>query len=66
VKCLASASTPYSPNCLEKLFGYSEYIPNRGSESGQEGSKESRSAASWRQRSALGTPSGISQVVSGS
>ena len=48
----------------EKLFGKSEWVPNRGSESGQEESKESRSAASWRQRCALKTPSAIFQTVS--
>src|SRR5215207_10821680 len=47
----------YSPECVEKLFGNSQWVPNRGYESGQEGSKESRSAASWRHRSALETPS---------
>jgi hypothetical protein len=31
---------------LPKLFGKSEWVPNRGSESGQEESKESRSVAS--------------------
>jgi hypothetical protein len=36
--------SPYSPNLVEKLFGNSEWVPNRGSESGQDGSKESRSA----------------------
>src|SRR5215207_2990804 len=54
----------YSPECVEKLFRNSEWVPNRGYESGQEGSKESRSAASWRQRSALQTPSAIFQSVS--
>src|ERR687897_3704827 len=54
----------YSPECLEKLFGNSEWVPNRGYESGQKGSKECRSAASWRQRSALETPSAIFQTVS--
>ena len=33
---------------LPKLFGNSEWIPNWGYESGQEGSKESRSADSSR------------------
>src|SRR5215217_2261902 len=55
---------PYSPECVEKLFGNSQWIPNRGSESGQEGSKESRSAASWRHRRVLEMPSAIFQTVS--
>src|SRR5215208_4112759 len=54
----------YAPNLVEKLFGKSEWVPNRGSESGQEESKESRSVASWRQRIALVTPSAIFQTVS--
>jgi hypothetical protein len=37
--------------------------PESGSESGQEGSKESRSVVSWRKRSALETPSAIFQTV---
>src|SRR5215217_6367244 len=49
---------------LPKLFGNSQWIPNRGSESGQEGSKESRSAASWRHRRVLDMPSAIFQTVS--
>src|SRR5215216_2275857 len=49
---------------LPKLFGNSQWIPNRGSESGQEGSKESRSAASWRHRRVLEMPSAIFQTVS--
>jgi hypothetical protein len=51
-------------DCLEKLFGKSEWVPNRGYESGQDGSKESRSADFWRQRCALETPSAIFQTVS--
>jgi hypothetical protein len=47
-----------------KLFGKSEWVPNHGYESGQDGSKESRSADSWRQRSALETPSAIYQTFS--
>jgi hypothetical protein len=39
---------------LPKLFGKSEWVPNRGYESGQDGSKESRSTDSWRQGCALG------------
>src|SRR5215213_8155347 len=58
------SSCAYSPKCVEKLFGNSEWVLNRGSESGQEGSKESRSAASWRQRRAVETPSAIFQTVS--
>src|SRR5215208_898644 len=49
---------------LPKLFGKSEWVPNRDYESGQDGSKESRSADSWRQRCALETPSAIFQTVS--
>src|SRR5918993_135008 len=49
---------------LPKLFGNSEWVPNRGYESGQKGKKECRSAASCRQRSALETPSAIFQTVS--
>src|SRR5215208_2741752 len=49
---------------LLKLFGNSEWGPNRGYESAQKESKESRSAASWCQRSALETPSAIFQTVS--
>src|SRR5215218_265726 len=48
----------------EKLFGKSEWVPNRGSESGQKGSKESRSAASCGQRSVLQRASAIFQTVS--
>jgi hypothetical protein len=54
----------YVPNVVEKQFGNSEWVPNRGYGSGQEGSKESRSVASWRQRSALETPSALFQTVS--
>src|SRR5215216_4742376 len=38
--------------------------PESGLRSGQEGSKKSRSAASWRQRRVLETPSAIFQTVS--
>src|SRR5215217_71566 len=37
--------------------------PESGLRSGQEGSKKSRSAASWRQRRVLETPSAIFQTV---
>jgi hypothetical protein len=49
---------------LLKLFGNSEWVPNRGYKSGQKGSKECRLAASCRQRSAVETPSAIFQTVS--
>src|SRR5215203_5414421 len=54
----------YSPKCVEKLFGKSGWVPNRGSESGQEGSKESRSAISLAARSTAETPLAIFQTVS--
>ena len=47
-----------------RLFGNSEWVTNRGCESGQDGPKESLSAASYRQTSALETPSAIFQTVS--
>ena len=41
--CLKRAkNSDYSPKCLEKLFGNSAWAPNRGPESGQDGSKEFR------------------------
>jgi hypothetical protein len=49
---------------LPKLFGNSEWVPNRGYESAQKESRESRSAACWCQRSVLETPSAIFQTVS--
>src|SRR5215213_9376689 len=49
---------------LPKLFGNSEWVLNRGSESGQEGSKGVPIGRSWRQRSAVETPSAIFQTVS--
>src|ERR671910_3221604 len=49
---------------LPKLFGNSEWVPNGGSETGQDGSKESRSADFCCRRSALETPSAIFQTVS--
>jgi hypothetical protein len=49
---------------LPKLFGNSEWVPNGGSESGQDGSKESRSADFCCRRSALETPSAVFQTVS--
>src|SRR3954465_15105084 len=58
------SSCPYSPECVERLFGNSEWVTNRGCESGQDGSKESLSAASYRQTSVLETPSAIFQTVS--
>jgi hypothetical protein len=78
VGALAPALTPFNSNFLEfrkvevqlrriplpKLFGKSEWVPNRGSESGQEWSKESRSAVSYRQRRAVEKPSAIFQTVS--
>src|SRR5215203_2118089 len=54
----------YSPKGVEKLFGKSGWVPNRGSESGQEGSKESRSAISLAARSTAETPLAIFQTVS--
>ena len=59
--CCAAKSLKSS---VEKLFGNSEWVPNRGYESGQDGSKESLSADSWHQRSALERPSAIFQTVS--
>ena len=53
-----------SRQSLERLFGNSEWVTNRGCESGQDGPKESISAASYRQTSALETPSAIFQTVS--
>ena len=49
---------------LLRLFGKSEWVTNRGCESGQDGPKESLSAASYLQTSALETPSAIFQTVS--
>src|SRR5215218_9434995 len=49
---------------LPKLFGKSGWVPNRSSESGQEGSKESRSAISLAARSTAETPLAIFQTVS--
>src|SRR5215218_4303231 len=49
---------------LPKLFGKSGWVPNRSSESGQEGSKESRSAISLAPRSTAETPLAIFQTVS--
>jgi hypothetical protein len=54
----------YSPDCVEKLFGNSEWVPNGASESGQKESKESRSADFYCRSSALQTPSAIFQTVS--
>ena len=59
-----SRSWPYAPNVVEKLFGKSGWIQDRGSESGQMGSKAHRSAASYRQRSPVEGPSAIFQTVS--
>src|SRR5215213_6127811 len=58
------SSCAYSQECVEKLFGNSEWVLNRGSESGQEGSKGVPIGRSWRQRSAVETPSAIFQTVS--
>src|SRR5215212_2980087 len=55
---------PYSPEGVENLFGKTGWVPNRGSESGQEGSKESRSAISLAPRSTAETPLAIFQTVS--
>src|SRR5829696_2270737 len=59
-----SRSWPYAPNVVEKLFGKSGWIQDRGSESGQMGSKSNRSAASCRQRSPVEGSSAIFQTVS--
>src|SRR5215204_2851158 len=59
-----SRSWPYEPNVVEKLFGKSGWIQDRGSESGQMGSKSNRSSASCRQRSPVEGSSAIFQTVS--
>jgi hypothetical protein len=49
---------------LPKLFGNSEWAPNRGSESGQEGSKESQFGRFLLPERRAETPSAIFQTVS--
>jgi hypothetical protein len=49
---------------LPKLFGNSGMVPNRGSESGQEGSEESRFGRLLSQERRAGTPAAIFQTVS--
>ena len=49
---------------LLKLFGNSGMVPNRGSESGQEGSEESRFGRLLSQERRAGTPAAIFQTVS--
>src|SRR5215208_2009897 len=49
---------------LPKLFGKSECAPNRAPGGVQEGTKGSRSAASWRQRRTLEKSPAIFQTVS--
>src|SRR5829696_7546899 len=65
----AREATKWSPfgvsrQSLEKLFGKSEWVPNRPSEGRQERTKEARSAASCRQKRTVETPSAIFQTVS--
>ena len=54
----------YSPKCVEKLFGKSEWVPNRVPEGHQEGTKRCRSAASLGHKRTLEKPPAISQTVS--
>src|SRR5215217_94115 len=61
MRCLASRTSENSPSETVWKFGID---PESGLRSGQEGSKKSRSAASWRQRRVLETPSAIFQTVS--
>src|SRR5215217_793541 len=61
MRCLASRTSENSPSETVWKFGID---PELGLRSGQEGSKKSRSAASWRQRRVLETPSAIFQTVS--
>src|SRR5215218_9401719 len=57
-----------TPTAFPNSFGETVWKfgidPESGLRSGQEGSKKSRSAASWRQRRVLETPSAIFQTVS--
>ena len=57
-------SSPYSPKCVEKLFGKLGWVPDLGSESRQDGSKGPRSATSCCQRSVVERPPAIFQTVS--
>src|SRR5215217_900231 len=61
MRCLASPTSQNSPSETVWKFGID---PESGLRSGQEGSKKSRSADSWRQRRVLETPSAIFQTVS--
>src|SRR5215216_2161916 len=55
---------PTSENSSSETVWKFGIDPESGLRSGQEGSKKSRSAASWRQRRVLETPSAIFQTVS--
>src|ERR687890_1748994 len=48
----------------EKLFGKSDWVPNRGVEGRHDGAKEPRSATSCRQRPTVEKSSAIFQTVS--
>src|SRR5215211_8224729 len=59
----AAAKAIFTPVPRETVWKFG-IVPNRGSESGQEGSKESRSATFCRQTSPVEKPSAIFQTVS--